>query len=127
MTVTDILWVILVAVDVLALAETLETATPKMVYFSLMAGVALFSLPLMWWGRRIGYYVAMAFAATSLVSNASTISSALSGAVVESNILTGVVGLAFSLVLLGSSAKASRETVRGIAEDQRVETSLHKP
>ncbi len=109
MTAADIIWVFLVAVDVLALDETLEVATPKMVYFAVMAGVALFSLPLMWWGSRIGYYVAIAFAAISLVSNATSILSALSGSVVQVNILTGMVGMIFSLILIVSSARASSE------------------
>ncbi len=109
MAATDVIWVFLVAVDVLALDEALEVATPKMVYFSLMAGIALFSLPLVWWGSRIGYYVAMALAAISLVSNATSILSALSGSAVQVNILTGMVGIVFSLILLVSSARASRE------------------
>ncbi len=109
MTAADVIWVFLVAIDVLALDEALEVATPKMVYFSLMAGVALFSLPLVWWGSRIGYYVATAFGAISLVSNATSILSAVSGSAVQVNILTGMVGVVFSLILLASSVRASRE------------------
>jgi hypothetical protein len=109
MTVTDIIWVFLVAVDVLAGDEALEVATPKMVYFTLMTGLALFSLPLMWWGNKIGYYAAMVIAAISLVLNASAVVSALSALSVPENILTGMVGLVFSLILLVWSAKASRE------------------
>ncbi len=111
MTAADIIWVFLVAVDVLALDEALDVATPKMVYFSLMAGIAIFSLPLMWWGSRIGYYIAIAFAAISLVSNATSILSALGGSVVQVNILTGMVGIVFSLILLASSARVSRENL----------------
>ncbi len=109
MTAADVIWVFLVAIDVLALDEALEVATPKMVYFSLMAGVALFSLPLVWWGSRIGYYVAMGFGAISLVSNATSILSAVSGSAVQVNILTGMVGIVFSLILLVASVRASRE------------------
>jgi hypothetical protein len=109
LTVTYIIWVFLVAVDVLAGDEALEVATPKMVYFTLMTGLALFSLPLMWWGNKIGYYVALVIAAISLVLNASAVVSALSALAVPENILTGMVGLVFSLILLVSSAKASRE------------------
>ena len=109
MAVADILWVFLVAVDVLAGDEALQVATPKMVYFSLMTGLALFSLPLIWWGNKIGYYVAMVVAIISLVFNASAVLSALSALAVQENVLTGVMGLVFSLILLVSSAKASRE------------------
>ena len=109
LAVAFILWVFLVAVDVLALHEALQVATPKMVYFSLMTGLALFSLPLMWWGNKIGYYVAMVVAVISLVTNASAIVSALSALAVQENFLTGTMGLVFSLILLVSSVKASRE------------------
>ncbi len=108
LAVIDILWVFLVAVDVLSLHEALEVATPKMVYFSLMAGLAFFSLPLMWWGSRIGFCTAVVFAAISLVSSASSVVSALNALVAQENILTGLVGLVFSLILLVSSAKAYR-------------------
>ena len=97
------------AVDVLALDETLEVATPKMVYFTLMTGLALFSLPLAWWGRKIGYFAAALLAIISLLTNVSGVWAALNGLSVDVNILTGVVGFAFSAILLVSSTKASIE------------------
>ena len=110
LTIVSILFVFLVAVDVLSGEEALAVATPKMIYFALMTGLAFFSLPLMWWRSRIGYYVAIAVAVISLISNASGIGSALSGVVVfDVNILSAVVGLVFSTILLVSSAIASRE------------------
>ena len=109
LTATYVIWVFLVAVDVLAGDEALQVATPKMVYFALMTGLAFFSLPLTWWGNKIGYYVAMVIAVISLVTNASAIVSALSALSVPENILTGMMGLVFSMILLVSSAMASRE------------------
>jgi hypothetical protein len=109
LTVGNILWLFLVAVDVLVRAEPLPVSTPSMVYFSLMVSVAFFSMPLIWWGNKVGCYVAMAFAVVSLLANASTVVSALHGLVVPENFLVTAVGLVFSLVLLASTAKASRE------------------
>ncbi len=109
LTITDIIWVFLVAVDVLALDEALEVATPKMVYFTLMTGLAFFSLPLAWWGRKIGYYAAALFAVITILTNVSGVWAALNGLSVDVNILTGVVGFVFSAILLVSSAKASIE------------------
>ncbi len=110
LAVTDILFVFLVAVDVLSGDEALSVATPKMIYFSLMASLSFFSLPLIWWGNRIGYYVAMAVAALSLLAGVSGVWSALTGAVpVDVNVLSGLVGLALSTILLVSSGYASRE------------------
>jgi hypothetical protein len=102
--------VFLVAVDVLSGDEALAVATPKMIYFSLVAGLSVFSLPLVWWGNRIGYYVAMVIAVISMLANASGIWAALSGVVVvDVNMLSGVVGLALSAILFVSGAIASRE------------------
>lgn len=110
LTVVDILFVFLVAVDVLSGDEALTVATPKMMFFSLMSGLSFFSLPLVWWGRRIGYYTAVAVAVISLPINASGLWSALSGVVpLDVNMLSGVVGLALSATLLVASAIASRE------------------
>ncbi len=110
LTVVHILFVFLVAVDVLSGDEALTVASPKMVFFSVMTGLSFFSLPLVWWGRRIGYYVAMAVAVISLLINASGLWSAMSGvARFDVNMLAGVVGLAFSAILLASGAIASRE------------------
>ena len=114
LAVVDVLFVFLVAVDVLSGEEALAAGTPKMIYFSLMTGLAVFSLPLMWWRNRIGYYLAMAIAVISLLANASGIESALSGAVVaDVNILSAIVGLTFSAILLVSGAIASREKPAG--------------
>lgn len=110
LAVTDILFVFLVAVDVLSGDEALSVATPKMIYFSLMVSLSFFSLPLTWWGNRIGYYVAMAVAALSLLAGVSGVWSALTGAVpVDVNVLSGLVGLALSTILLVSSGYASTE------------------
>ncbi len=109
LAITDIIWVFLVAVDVLSLDETLEVATPKMVYFTLMAGLAFFSLPLAWWGRIVGYLAAAVFAIISLLTNISGVLAAVSGLSVDVNILTGIVLSVFSAILLVSSAKASTQ------------------
>lgn len=109
LTVGNILWLFLVAVDVLAQAEPVHVATPKMVYFSLMISLAFFSLPLMWWMNKVGFYVAIVIAAVSLLTNVSTIASTLQALAVPENLLTGAVGLVLSLVLLVSSSRASRE------------------
>ncbi len=110
LTVMDILFVFLVAVDVLSGDEALAVATPKMMYFTLMTGVSFFSLPLVWWRHRIGYYVAMAVALVSLLVNLSGIWSALSGVVAfDVNVLSGAVGLAFSVILIASGVIASRD------------------
>jgi hypothetical protein len=108
LTVGNILWLCLVAIDVVVLAEPLPVATPKMVYFSIMISVAFFSLPLIWWGNKIGFYVAIIIAVISLVTNVSTIVSTLQALVVPENFSTATVGLVFSLILIGSSAKAAR-------------------
>ncbi len=109
MTITDVIWVFLVAVDVLALDEALEVATPKMVYFTLMTGLASFSLPLAWWGRKIGYYAAGLFAVITILTNVSGVWAAMNGLSVDVNIITGIAGFVFSAILLVSSAKASIE------------------
>jgi len=110
LAVVDILFVLLVAVDVLSGDEALTVATPKMIYFSLMAGISFFALPLAWWGNRIGYYVAMAVATISLLASASGIWAAVTGVVpVDVNMLSGLVGLVLSGILLVSSGIASRE------------------
>ena len=109
LAVGNILWLFLVAVDVLVLHEPLLVATPKMVYLSLMVSLAFFLLPLMLWGNKVGCYVAMVFAVMSLLSNATAMVSALRALVAPENILTGTLNLVFSLILLVSSAKASRE------------------
>ena len=105
LAVGNILWLFLVAVDVLVLAEPLPVATPKMVYFSLMISLAFFSLPLMWWGNKVGYHVAIIFAVMSLVTNATAMVSALRALAVPENILTSTVGSVFSLILLVSSVR----------------------
>ena len=109
LAVADILLVFLVAVDVLSGHESLAVATPKMIYFALLAGVSSFALPLVWWGHRIGYYVAMAVALVSLLANLSGIGSALRGAVpFDVNVASAIVGLAISAILLVAGAIASR-------------------